>query len=447
MSWDNKVVWSEGMFLRTHHFQQFDRYVEKLVRARVAELKPYPWGVAELRINQDLLATGRFALTACRGVLEDGTPFAIPEDADHPPPLTIPDTARNAVISLAVPVRQPGSPVIDHSAGGDGSARFVTTEFEATDANAFSASVAPLQVAKLRMRYLLEGEDQSGYIGLGIARIVEVRSDSMIVLDDRYIPPMLTCDASPALTGFATEILGLLHHRGEALAGRVSASGTQGVAEVADFLLLQLVNRYEPRLAHLATVANLHPERFYETAVELAGELATFTGKGKRPPAFPQYRHDDLEHCFQAVMLELRHSLSAVLEQTAIPIPLEERRYGIRVAPLADRTLLDHAAFILAVRADAPAEALRRHFPSQVKIGPVEQIRNLVNAALPGIVIRALPVAPRQLPYHPGVIYFEMDRSSRYWEELKSSGGMAVHVAGEFPNIQIECWAIKASQG
>jgi type VI secretion system protein ImpJ len=181
--------------------------------------------------------------------------------------------------------------------------------------------------------------------------------------------------------------------------------------------------------------------------LELAGEISTFTGRDKRPVAFPPYRHDDLQHCFQAVMIELRQALSAVLEQSAVPIPLEERRYGIRVASIHDRTLLDQAAFILAVRADVSAEAVRRHFPSQIKIGPVEQIRNLVNAALPGITIRPLPVAPRQLPYHPGVIYFEMDRNSRHWTDLKSSGGMAVHVSGEFPNLQLECWAIKAQRG
>ena len=48
---------------------------------------------------------------------------------------------------------------------------------------------------------------------------------------------------------------------------------------------------------------------------------------------------------------------------------------------------------------------------------------------------------------HPGVIYFEMDRTSRHWADLKSSGGMAVHVSGEFPNLQLECWAIKAQRG
>ena len=33
MSWYSKVAWSEGLFLRPHHLQQSDRYLEHLVRA------------------------------------------------------------------------------------------------------------------------------------------------------------------------------------------------------------------------------------------------------------------------------------------------------------------------------------------------------------------------------------------------------------------------------
>ena len=57
MSWDNKVVWSEGMFLRPQHFQQQDRYVEKLVRSRVAELAPDTAAAAAAKVNLDSLNT------------------------------------------------------------------------------------------------------------------------------------------------------------------------------------------------------------------------------------------------------------------------------------------------------------------------------------------------------------------------------------------------------
>ena len=69
MYWNNKVIWSEGMFLRTQHFQQQDRYVERLVRNRTAHLRPHPWGVAKLAIDRSLLTTGRFAIAEGVGTL------------------------------------------------------------------------------------------------------------------------------------------------------------------------------------------------------------------------------------------------------------------------------------------------------------------------------------------------------------------------------------------
>ena len=153
MAWDNKVVWSEGMFLRTHHFQQFDRYVEKLVRARLASLMPLAWGIgsSSQTINRELLTTGKFAITAAHGALEDGTPFDIPEDVDHPAPMTVQDSAKNTVIYLALPVRQPGHPDIDHATSGNDTARYDATDFEATDAiMLYSPAVAAIQVARLQ---------------------------------------------------------------------------------------------------------------------------------------------------------------------------------------------------------------------------------------------------------------------------------------------------------
>ena len=78
---------------------------------------------------------------------------------------------------------------------------------------------------------------------------------------------------------------------------------------------------------------------------------------------------------------------------------------------------------MLVVKAQVPPETLRRNFPNQVKIGPVEQIGELINVALPGIAVTALPVVPRQLPFYAGRSYFELDRSSPYWAALATIGG------------------------
>src|SRR5579875_1412749 len=120
MSWTNRVVWQEGMFLRAQHFQQQDRWLESFVRGRTQVLRPHPWGLVEATIDRDLLATGRFALSSAAGVFEDGTPFSLPGEADHPPPLELPESARRCLVYLAIPVRQPGAVEVALNGGEEG---------------------------------------------------------------------------------------------------------------------------------------------------------------------------------------------------------------------------------------------------------------------------------------------------------------------------------------
>ena len=108
------------------------------------------------------------------------------------------------------------------------------------------------------------------------------------------------------------------------------------------------------------------------------------------------------------------------------------------------RDSVGSANFVLAVKADLPVEEVRGNVPRQVKIGPVEKIRDLVNLALPGITLNSMPVAPRQIPYHAGFCYFELDPSSEFWSAIQNSGGVAIHVGGEFPGLAMELWAIRA---
>ncbi len=443
MVWDNKVVWSEGMFLQPQHFQQQDRYFERLLRERLQGQVPHSWGITDIKIDHDLLSIGKFAISNCEGVFDDGTPFRIPEGADQPDPIDIPEGARDKIVFLTLPLRRSGGTEIAFDKEAETTARYRTKEFEVTDTVEGNSSSSVLQVGRLNTKFMLETDAMEGFSGIALARIIEKRADNQVILDEKFIPTCLSCNGSNILKNFFSELQGLLHHRGQALAGRVSQGGSRGSAEIADFLMLQLVNRYEPLLAHLGSVEHIHPERFFATVVQIAGELSTFTTPGKRPIAYPAYNHTDLEHSFRTVITDLRQSLSAVLEQTALSIDLQEHKFGIRVATINDPSLYGSASFVLAVKADVPSESLRRNFPNQIKVGPVEQIRELVNSALPGIKLNALPVAPRQIPYHDGVAYFELDRSGEMWKTLQKSSGIAMHLAGDYPGLELEFWAIR----
>ncbi len=444
MSWVNKVVWSEGMFLKAQHFQQQDRYVERLIRQRVEGLRSFPWGLRRYQINQGLLATGKFALAHGSGVFEDGTPFVISEDLAPPTPLDLPISLTNTIIYLCLPVHQPQTPEIETSESAFISAtRFIAATEDTIDNINGSNTIANIRTASLRLRYMLENDDRSGYHSIGIIRVREVGADKRAIIDPSYIPPVLSSQQAYPLQEFINEVLAMLRHRADMLAQRVSGTGNQGMAEIADFLLLQTLNRVEPTLKHISKLPYLHPEYLYETLVELAGELSTFTAPSKRPDEYLVYRHDDLENVFKSVILPLRRSLSAVVEQSAIQIPLDVRKYGIFVGEIVDKTLLTNSAFILIVKAAMREEDIRRSIPSLIKIGSVEKIRSLVNVQLPGVVVRPLASAPRQLPFYTGGVYFELDTSSPAWQDLHDSGGVALHLSGEYPELSLELWAVR----
>ena len=444
MSWESKVVWQEGLFLQPHHFQQQDRYIESLVAGVATTVAPYAWGVRELMLDDELLKLGKIAVKSCAGLTPDGAVFRIPQIDDHPSALDVPETVKNAVVYLAIPIRRDGTIEVDMSGAPQSASRYLPSEIEVMDTMGRDRRAVQLDVGKLRLQFALDVDDLADQIIIPIARIIEVRADKEIIIDRSFIPSCTDARAAAPLHGFMRELEGLLSHRAEALAGRLGQTGSaKGVAEISDFLLLIAVNKALPQIRHLLAIENAHPAAIYQFLVGLAGELATFMTPEKLAKEFPIYRHDDLSNVFQPVFRELRQHLSAVLEQNAVAIPIEPRKYGISVAMVEDKQLLSSASFVLAAKASVPPESVRRHFPTQAKLGPVEEIRQLVNSALPGVELRPLPVAPRQVPYHAGVVYFELDSKSPYWKQMKTSGGLAVHVAGDFPDLEMELWAIR----
>ena len=444
MNWESKILWAEGMFLRTQHFQQFERYVEKLTRSSTQSLRSLGWGFTQVEIDEALLKTGVLAISRASGILPDGTVFDVPNDDDHPTPFEAPSELRNSVIHLALPIRREGAVSASLTADTDIAVRWVGQEVEAPDTLAGSTTRAAITVGKLDLKLLHDQQELAGYVTLPLARLVEKRIDGSLSLDPEFIPTALACEAAPKLVSHLAEIRGLLQHRGSAIANRLSSTGGKSTAELSDFLVLMLVNRNETVLRHLANLPNLHPEELYRQFAGLAGELATFTESAtNRPPTLPEYRQGDLEATFKPLMTFLREALSAVFEQTAIPIPLEQRPYNIRVARITDRSLFTDCTFILAARSTVDQETMRANLPKRTTIGPVERIRDLVNLQLGGAPIRPLPAEPRQIPFRAGMVYFEINTAAEDWKIVERSGGVAVHVSGDVPDLVIELWAIR----
>ena len=114
------------------------------------------------------------------------------------------------------------------------------------------------------------------------------------------------------MAGLITEFTDLINQCREAMAAKVNAAGARGVAEVADFMLLLAVDRWQTLLREWGEAATLHPETLYTVYTEMAAEFASFTAT-RRSASYPGYYHDDLRCSFAPVIADLRHMLSSLI--------------------------------------------------------------------------------------------------------------------------------------
>lgn len=442
MSDINSIVWSEGMFLRPQHFQQQERYLTFQNAHTQKTSDPYGWGLFDYGIDKNLLPLGQFGLHQLECIFQDNMIAILPEHGPLPTSITISEGVIDQLVYIAIPINKSTSLNISDASES------LITRYKFHDQNIMDTSIGSdametLQVAQLNCQLKLQNEDRSGYISFAIAKIIEVTEEGVVHLDHKYIPPCYSIQHFPMLFNLIQEVSGMIKQRADVLAARLNQS-QGGTSSISDFLMLQLLNKYQPIFEHYHSITGLHPEKFYMTLISFAGELATFSTPEKRPKKMPIYQHDELTAIFGYCMSIINHGLSSVLEQTAVQLPLKERQFGIHVAPLHDKKLLDRADLILAIKADVASEEIRQYLPSQIKIGSVDTIRNLVNNQLTGIRLASLPVAPRQVPFHSGYHYFQLEKSSVHWEKLRTSGGIALHFSGNYPGLELELWAINS---
>jgi type VI secretion system protein ImpJ len=441
-----RVIWSEGLFLRPQHFQQLERSVEMLVETRAAGTLAPGWGLSTLRLDEEALKIGRLAIKSARGVMPDGTPFAIPEEYAAPLAIEIGTEVKESLVHLALPVARSGMPEFAVDSGPTTAlSRFVGHDQRVEDNVLGMGDPAEMKLGQLNLRLMLDEDPRSGFCSIAVARITERRSTGQLILDESFIPPALECRGFARLQDYVVEARNLVRHRADTLAARLNQSQQKGVGEFGDFMMLQVANRFDPWLTHLGERESLHPEALYAVLVQAAGEFATFSDRRKRRARVQApYRHEDLRGTFEPLMFDIRELLTEVINPNAVPIPLQERAAGLYTGMIPDPELLRSAMFVLAVNADKTSEFVRTRFPSQVKIGPTDKIRDLVRLHLPAIAVEALPMAPPRMPYYAGFTYFQLDRSGDLWKQLDVSKVIALHIAGDFPGLQLELWALKS---
>ncbi len=436
-----KPLWLEGMFLRPQHLQQYDRWIDTNLEQRAKDLIPYSWGVRRIEFSADASALGQIQISDVDVVFPDGTIFSTSLSHVVSSARQIRSEHQGKKVFLALPLKAAGG--LDVSEADKSDRRYLRREIEAQNNTEAERPAAQIQVGALTARLIMEGESLDETISLPIAQIDSVESNGAVQLSSSFIPPVLNVNAAPYLKSLMEQVRSLLRKRGQALAANAAGQGASTRAGLMDLMMLGVTNRNEVLLSHMIASGRHAPESLYRDLISLIGEISAYGSESRRPPDVPAYNHLDLRSTFDQVIEILRGQLSFVVEQNAVNIQLVKRDFGVWLGETSDRMVYQNREFVLIAHANVGLEALRSQMPIQVKIGPVEKIRELVNLQLPGIPITPMSVAPREIPYIQNAVYFRLDTNNELWPQLQSSAAFALHLSGDYPGLGLELWAIQ----
>ena len=444
-----KVLWSEGMFLTPHHFQQWDRHYEDLIirQRRIGE--PRGWGLTELKVNEDALANGEFILSRASGVLPDGLLFDVPDRDISPKSRQIGasfDPKKESLgVYLGSPLVKPGLAAVRmDGASSERPARYLRKTASVSDANT-GTSDREIASAVKDLRILFEGEPLDDYVTLKIAALGRTATGSF-TLKENYIPPCLHIAASPYLSTILRRIVEILSTKSSDLS-KQRRSRSAGLveftmSEAASFWLLRTVNAALPPLVHSYHRSQTHPEDVYIEMARLAGELFTFASDG-HPKDVPLYMHDDLAATFGGIEEILRRLLETTIATRCTPIALEKAREGLYTGRVPDEQMLEKAQFYIAVMAGVPEEKVVREVPLKAKISSLDRVNLLIAQAVRGVPVKHLPTPPAEIPVQPGRCYFLLQKSGEHWDAVKSSRTMSIYIPPEFTQLKLELMAVK----
>jgi type VI secretion system protein ImpJ len=445
MSRARNVVWSEGLFLTPHLFQQADRYRESLLNFRLKRLAPFYWGLSSLEIDREGLPNGFFTVYSFSGVMPDGLAVQIPDEDNAPEVRSVKSffapSAEKLDVYLAIPANHADALNFQLKNGAPGRAVRYGMEMVRVADETVEGNECEIPVANKNFQVLFAGESLEDKIWIKIAELGRTATGE-VTLRESYIPPAISLAASGTLMAILHRILEMLSAKSSALSQQRRHIAEFGASDVANFWLLHTVNSYLPVLSHLYTEAKHHPEQLYLVLAQLVGELSTFSLQAD-PRDIPRYDHENLFKTFDELEQKIRFLLETMIPAKYVIIPLVKTPQQWYAGQIHDDRLLATAQFYLAANAQVAPGRLIDDVPAKAKFSSPDEVSALIGRAVPGVALTHEPIPPSAIPVKPGFKYYHLHTSGRWWEAICKAKSVALYLPDEFPDLKVELVAIR----
>lgn len=442
-----RPLWSDGAFLAPQQFQQQARWDAHVADTVARMTMAHPWGVLCAEFDDGALALSRLNATRLAVRFADGT-LVDTDLADNLPPVCDVSTVglESIEVLLCLPLLSANGGNLDDGRDSARPCRWQSERLTVQDLTGHERS--ELAVLRHSLTLRLATQENSAYLTCPVARLVR-NAQGQWSRDAGFIPPLLSLSASPVMLGELRELLHRLSARRKRLMSMRRESNERmadfAVADVSLFWLLSALNSAEPVLTELYQTPSRHPELLYRELARLAGSLLTFSLE-HNVDDIPAYRHEMPEQVFPPLFALLDQLLEASLPSRVIAIALDQGEdREIWRGKLHDARLREGADFYLSVRSSMPNHELQTRFPLLCKAGSHDDVSEVVNIALSGMVIKPLSHVPAAIPLRLENQIFALDLSSDAARAMLEAGNCTFYTPESLGEVKLELFAVLRS--
>lgn len=315
------VHWYQGLFVRPQHLQAADRNCAEQAHLSQSWDHPYGYGLHSVRFNRDAFASGQFRVEQLDARLRDGTLVRLDSGKELEIDLKAAfdaqaddETDTSLLVHIGIPKLNLGGENVADSAT-NGTARYSRMQINVLDENG-QDSGQPVEFRKLNLR-LLVGQDTAGYEVLPIARVKSASDrNTQPVLDESYIPPILSTHAWPHLRrhylmGIRDVLSGNMDSLSEPVRQLRVGQHSLEPADSGRVSMLDRLNEAYSTLDVMAPALGVHPFVAYTELARILGRLSIFS-PGRRAVTVEPYDHDNLGFIFS----DIREKILSILYAT-----------------------------------------------------------------------------------------------------------------------------------
>ena len=446
-----KLVWTEGLFVTQHHFQQLDRYHEALLGERLRAALPWEWGVTSFEVDERALASNQVMISHLVAVLPDGTPLSCHEGkADAIPPRSFATEFSPQATSLDVFValvhEMDGASNVDLDGSAIHVARYARVRESVVDANTGTGEI-PIDRGRPLVRLLFGEEVRGSFDAIRIGQLVRGPTGTVAIAPD-CVPPVLRIGASPWIIQQFRGLLATMTARQKTLSQarrqRTAGSIEVDAADAMRFMFLDLINGSIPMFAHMVDAGTMHPEQAYLVLASFIGRLCSFSDAD--PTALPRFDYLDLGATMAPMFALASRLLNSIISDRYAQIPLERREDGVHVGRTSGQEVMN-SDFYVAVWGTLPEAQVRERLPKLMKVASVNQIKAILSSAINGAQLELEYRPPSALPIKPGVTFFRLQRTAEFWSDIAATGTFALYHPFDPQALSVALYAIASSGG